>query len=1507
MQVAVVRVFWRWFARARIGAPWLALLAALTLQACGAADEAERIEQVGSVPQTVSGPASFSIAMPNDMLPQSTAVWASQRLRLADRVLVRSKGDRMGRVVNVGQELTELGVEAKTGNIWAGQDLTLRNRASVEGNAVVAARLTKHHGAVVTGLARENTPLTPLKVSTWEPVLPSQTLGDANLEPGGSRVLPPGGYRQANIKPRATLSLSAGTYVFDTLTIEPQANLAIDDSAGPVMVYVNSQLTFRGAVLDATVSPDDKLDLLVVARGSSQSTIGAPFKGTVFAPSGSLHLNPLHGAAHFGAFFGKSVSVEPGVIINHRAFPWSQLLPPTPFEWKDAPVVLKPAVGTGGDIPATGVAETTPSAPVDFTIPPDFWVSSGNAGNGKLELTFRLPSGTNVVCQYKGGSTVANPTTDLERARGRRYVFVSCSNGLEAGAGATGTWFKLGIVSSSSNEKETIVEAHLGGGCSGTLPPALNPAEVVAIRDNFDWRTTDVLPELDPQGRPALWHGMIYIERKEQLQALDRWRVKWSATPFSRTYLDKYAGKCGRMEHANDTKGVIVYAVFPARLFNIMRNISAEALVVNDPAYPPPFRAWIPTPAEDPEYVNDDGSLKYEALASTGYVEWLAAGGAQQPFWEIFEPVTDAFNEASGWVADNIIEPALDYGEDALGYIGKAWDGFVDWVANAIDDVWESTQELLGDIFRLFGDEIEVKLEVSMQSREALMPGRMFRTWGPPVPSGANTGSSPPGAGRRPWLEPHGVQVRIRQWGWGFLPVMSEATLPAGGEPAVIKAVEGAEGRGSDQLCIELESEAGSITSDLIPNEVCGFDGPVFSDFEQSSSNVLVTNQQDLHAMTQIVDSFDYVKDIIEVEPHAVEVLTGWMANGVTAELNGGPLGPWNDKERAMALCLDFPSINTSSIGAVFQQIGLYYATPLIMKDIWWPDTGHAIDSRTMTHEYGHFLMCSLMYYEDNGSALGALFNRVGEGQNDSPDDTMALATEAFADTFAMQVMGASNYISPHLARSSDQSNMSYCQPICSSCTEVPTCLDYNYSGKGSYPHDPAARSARLQRYIEAADGDEDAGRQKLYFYEELARIESQIHDLFDRGDSSARATAEGVWNGDVLDRQGRFATTGYHTFADERVSLPGPAWRSWVSNWVAEGPDVDPAGMLEALNETASSYSHDWCQRCEAFSLHSTYAGSRGAADVDAATALADRPAHWRACAQGQVDYFDDPPPEKYGNLTPLCTPCPNLQFSDMSNGGRCTACPPGEVPRGDHCQVCPPGTEPGADNECVSCGPTQISVNGVCQPCRFAEGADRATNTCVDCNADAALDWRTVPNPVCLPSYADLLVPLEPAANDNCPDYTWVEVNNLQVLTAQDRQLFTADVVPNEMFDAPFTGPYADLVTLVQQQLCPLYQVALLGHVADPASPTHAWAMLRGASGNGTWQSCQGQPWCPTVGAESCVWNAAVTFTNSEIAAFGNRLRFRAHGAFNTDQAIPVRLLLGASRPEGPVCEPD
>src|SRR5581483_1406599 len=90
----------------------------------------------------------------------------------------------------------------------------------------------------------------------------------------------------------------------------------------------------------------------------------------------------------------------------------------------------------------------------------------------------------------------------------------------------------------------------------------------------------------------------------------------------------------------------------------------------------------------------------------------------------------------------------------------------------------------------------------------------------------------------------------------------------------------------------------------------------------------------------------------------------------------------------------------------------------VLNKDIFMPDnddpnTTAAKNSRGVTtHEYGHFTMCSLTF-DQNPSALSYLANRIGGGNAETRDGRVAVSFVSFADPFASQVAGGTNYVEP--------------------------------------------------------------------------------------------------------------------------------------------------------------------------------------------------------------------------------------------------------------------------------------------------------------------------------------------------------------------------------------------------------------------------------------------------------------------------------------------------------------
>ena len=958
--------------------------------------------------------------------------------------------------------------------------------------------------------------------------------------------------------------------------------------------------------------------------------------------------------ASVGAGAAPSIAVQSAdadVAATPDAGPNPSVVQPATVAWADAPVVLTASRNylTAED---AAPALTTP-APVSFTVPPDIYARTGNAGNGQVELHFRTPDGV-ATCTYQGASTVSHPTTDLDRMRGRRYRLVSCDNGDQAGQSETSNWFSLQVLGGDALDPSgvTSVSLNLGGGCSDQLPAPLAADEVSAMRDGFTWDSIAKLPETDTDGHPALYHGLIYIESKDQLAALDRLKIYWSAQPLSERYMADLRGKCGRVEHATDGRGVVVYAVFPAQIFNMLRDAGIQSIRAN---VAPPFRFIIPSPPDQPDYVNADGSLKYAALASSGYGDWLASRPATQALWGLsaLEKVGDVAEDAASWTEENVVEPAVQIAELPITVATGGLPKLVDSLVNDGDDFWMGVQKILGDIGSGLLGSVTMHLTFSIENRDPQFPlgSPLVRLWGPPDATG-----------QRPRVVPTGVHVRVRQWGFGFLPLMHEAQLADDGQ-VTLKATKGQSGRDGD-LCIELATDYGSVTTDLIPNEVCDFAQGRYGDYTHDIDDTLAISQADVFSFTQLKDSADYYRTIMGASPYKLDVLTGWIANEATQIIA--------KKHRAMTLCLGFPGMASSAITAAASALGAAsdlllgpigdvvgtVSSAILEKDLWWPDAGDASPARdsrgVMTHEYGHFAMCSLLFDQGGPGGLTGLIARVFEGQDDARTDEVAQMTEAWADTFAMQVVGGTNYIRGAHATAG----------VVSFCTSSP-CMDENYVGANDY----------------------DAANP---FLDELARFESLIYDAFDRQDALGRFTSA-IANGDVLHYDKRLqleiSPTPYLTNADENVSLPASAWRTWVKHWLALGLKPSHANVMGGLVQTMADQGYNWCDRCDLFALHAKETPP-SAFDADPtgrpAPTIGQQMLRWQACTSSpELKSWLGAAPAPYLNMTPSCTACPLHSFVDAN--GVCQPCGPNQVAHGNSCQDCAGTFASESSEECV------------------------------------------------------------------------------------------------------------------------------------------------------------------------------------------------------------------------------
>jgi hypothetical protein len=254
---------------------------------------------------------------------RSLALYASRQLTVADRASIRKAPGVYSPIANGGTGVTTIGADTQIGSVFTKGAFTLRDRGRVNGFVRGSAGVTLMSGATVSGTVLSSAPVNVQPLAGFALEFPGVTSGDVSLEPppnaGSVLALAPGHYGDAVAKSRTRLSIRSGVYSFSSLTIEPDAVVAVDTSAGPVFVYVRDTFRFRGRI-ENTSGP--RADLLVASFGTGSVFLEAPFVGTVVAPNAGIVLATVS-AGHIGSFFGKDIELRPQTNVVHEPFNYS--------------------------------------------------------------------------------------------------------------------------------------------------------------------------------------------------------------------------------------------------------------------------------------------------------------------------------------------------------------------------------------------------------------------------------------------------------------------------------------------------------------------------------------------------------------------------------------------------------------------------------------------------------------------------------------------------------------------------------------------------------------------------------------------------------------------------------------------------------------------------------------------------------------------------------------------------------------------------------------------------------------------------------------------------------------------------------------------------------------------------------------------------------------------------------------------------------------------------------
>lgn len=188
-----------------------------------------------------------------------------------------------------------------------------RNRAVVDGLVVSDAAIDIQQAAqILAGSA-------PFAVGSrtyrWNVTFPPGALQSFSVEPGSVRTESPGSFGSVSVK--GTLNLTTGTYTFDNLGLEPGSRIVLDDTTGPVYLYIKNSLTYRGRIEGLSTIPGNYL----VGVAGPDAHIESPFTGgALVVPNGKITIDSTQDV-HRGSFFGSRVEVHQGATVAHVPSP----------------------------------------------------------------------------------------------------------------------------------------------------------------------------------------------------------------------------------------------------------------------------------------------------------------------------------------------------------------------------------------------------------------------------------------------------------------------------------------------------------------------------------------------------------------------------------------------------------------------------------------------------------------------------------------------------------------------------------------------------------------------------------------------------------------------------------------------------------------------------------------------------------------------------------------------------------------------------------------------------------------------------------------------------------------------------------------------------------------------------------------------------------------------------------------------------------------------------------
>jgi hypothetical protein len=229
---------------------------------------------------------------------------------LRDRAQVQVVSGGPGGVGNAGSTLTEAGNDTRLGDIVSVARVLLRDRVTVQGAIRSASTITLGNGDVISGPIVPSTPVTlPPVPDLTGVVFPPPTGGNRTFNT--TTTLAPGSYGSVTLNSPARVSLSAGSYFFQQLTLNSGASLVIP-AAGVVKLFVSGGLAYRSQVIH---SGGQAAQIFLGYNGTASPVLEAQFQGTLIAPRATVSMGTASARQFRGRFFARGLEIRPDARI----------------------------------------------------------------------------------------------------------------------------------------------------------------------------------------------------------------------------------------------------------------------------------------------------------------------------------------------------------------------------------------------------------------------------------------------------------------------------------------------------------------------------------------------------------------------------------------------------------------------------------------------------------------------------------------------------------------------------------------------------------------------------------------------------------------------------------------------------------------------------------------------------------------------------------------------------------------------------------------------------------------------------------------------------------------------------------------------------------------------------------------------------------------------------------------------------------------------------------------